>query len=194
MAAAVLAGAIGGGDASARPATYRFDTDHSQVLFSVSHEDFSRPVGRLRIAGGWFTFDPDDWSASRVDISIDLATVDLGDPKWNDAVESPQFLDANHWRTARYTGGKVERSGDKTGIIHGTLDFHGHVAPVDVSFTLNRIGNDPYAFAAKAGFSARAKISRSAFGLTRFRDVVGDEVDLRFEIEGLRGGEPEGTR
>ncbi|MGN6738454.1 MAG: YceI family protein, partial [Dyella sp.] len=32
---------------------YRYDTVHSQVLFSVSHDGYSRPFGRLHIARGW---------------------------------------------------------------------------------------------------------------------------------------------
>lgn len=171
---------------AAAPATYRFDPVHTQIWFSASHDGYSHPLGRLRVADGWFTFDPDDWSVARGDVVIDMASADLGDDKWNKAVKSGQFLDAERWPRAHFTSRSVEKTGTDTGIIHGTLDLHGERRPIDVAFTLNRIGNDPYTFKRKIGFSATASLDRFAFGMQRFKDVVGATIDLRFEIEGVR--------
>ena len=73
-------------------------------------------------------------------------------------------------------------------MIHGDLTLHGVTKPVDVEFTLNRVGNNPYRFKQKAGFSATATIKRADFGITRYADVIGENIALRFEIEGLRDG------
>ena len=165
--------------------TWRFDPVHSQAWFSAPHQGFSYPQGRLRIAQGWFRFDPKDWASAQVDVVLDLASVDLGDAKWNKAVQASALLDVERHPTARYVSRSVERIDDSRGVIHGELDLRGRRLPVDVAFTLNRIANDPYAFGRKAGFSASAKLSRSAFGMTRYEDVVGDTITLRFEIEGI---------
>ena len=53
---------------------------------------------------------------------------------------------------------------------------------------MNRVGNDPYLFKQKAGFSAKAELARSTFGMKRYADVVGENIELRFEIEGIRDG------
>lgn len=172
--------------ASASPETYRFDPVHTQILFSTDHQKFSHPLGRLRVKGGWFQFDPKDWSASHVDVIVDLASADMGDAKWSETVKSGQFLDAERWPAARFVSKRVEQIDDSHGIIHGTLNFRGVAKPVDVAFTLNRIANDPYAFKQKAGFSATAVLDRFDFGMNRFKEVVGGPVDLRFEIEGVR--------
>ncbi|HXS03595.1 MAG TPA: polyisoprenoid-binding protein, partial [Rhodanobacter sp.] len=42
----------------AAEAGWRYDTVHSQILFSISHNGYSRPFGRLHIAKGWLRFDP----------------------------------------------------------------------------------------------------------------------------------------
>lgn len=172
--------------AVAAPETWRFDPVHTQIWFSASHQGFSHPLGRLRIKDGWFSFDDADWSASRVDVSIDLASADLGDAKWNETVKSGQFLDVERWPTARYVSRRVEKTSADGGTIHGDLHFRGQVKPVDVAFTLNRVGNDPYLFKRKAGFSASATLQRSAFGMKRYAEVVGEDIGLRFEIEGIR--------
>lgn len=172
--------------ASAAPQTYRFDPVHSQIVFSVEHQKFSNALGRLHVKEGWFQFDEDDWSASRVDVVVDLASVDLGDAKWNDAARANALLDTQRWPTARYTSRSVQRIDATHGVIHGDLAFRGESKPLDVAFTLNRIANDPYAFKRKAGFSATATLARQDFGMTRYADVVGAKVSLRIEVEGLR--------
>lgn len=177
------------GAAAAAPETYRFDPVHTQIWFSAAHQGFSHPLGRLRVKDGWFAFDAEDWSASRVDVTIDLASADLGDEKWNRAVLSGQLLDVERWPTARYVSRSVEKKSDNSGVIHGELQFRGENQPVDVAFTLNRVANDPYSFKRKAGFSATATLQRSAFGMKRYAEVVGEDVSLRFEIEGIRDGD-----
>ncbi|MGA8277800.1 MAG: YceI family protein [Rhodanobacteraceae bacterium] len=174
--------------ATARPALYRFDPVHTQVWFSAAHEKFSHPWGRVRIADGWFTFDPDDWSTAKVDVVIDLTSLDMGDKDWNDALKASGFLDVEHWPSAHYVSGSVEQTGAKTGVIHGDLKLLGKTIAVDVAFTLNDIGYDAYAFSRKAGFSATATLHRSSFGLTRFPKVVGEDIRVHAEVEGERKG------
>ena len=165
---------------------YRFDPVHSQVWFTADHQHFSRPQGRLRIKDGWFRFDPEDWTSAQVDVVIDLASIDLGDPKWNAMVASGQFLDAKRWPIARYVSTTIEPRDATHARVHGELDFHGVKKPLDLDVTLNRVGTDPYAFKQKAGFSATATLDRFAFGMDRYKDVVAAAIELRFEIEGVR--------
>ena len=185
---AIGAGACATG-ATAAPETWRFDPVHSQIVFSVEHQKFSNALGRLHVKEGWFRFDENDWSTARVDVVVDLASVDLGDAKWNDAGRSGALLDTARWPTARYTSRSVERIDATHGLIHGDLSFRGETKPLDVAFTLNRVANDPYLFKRKAGFSATAMLTRQDFGMTRYADVVGATVALRIEIEGVRDGD-----
>lgn len=182
---AVLALCIAG-VAHARPHDYRIDTVHSQVLFSVSHDGYSNPVGRLAIARGWVRFDPDDWAASKVVVDIDLASVDLGDKGWDAAVTGRHFLDAAKFPLAHFEGGKVTKTGADTGEIEGALTLHGVTLPVKVDFTVNRVGFTIFGFETIAGFSGRATLDRTRFGMTAFPHAVGTTVMLQFEIEARR--------
>jgi polyisoprenoid-binding protein YceI len=173
-------------DARAAPETYRFDPVHTQIWFSASHENLSHPLGRLRVKDGWFQFDPNDIASAKVYVEIDLASVDMGDQKWSDTIRSGQFFDASRFPTARYTSKSVTAKDKTSGTIHGDLILHGVTKPIDVDFKFNRVANDPYTFKRKAGFSAQAKLNRNDFDMKRYQDVVGQEVTLTIEIEGIR--------
>ncbi len=173
----------------AEPVVYRFDPPHTQIFFSADHQKFSNPVGRLKVKDGWFQFDDKDFSTAKVDVEIDMTSADMGDDAWSKTVRSGQLLDTDKYPTARYTSKSVEKQGDNRGVIHGDLTLHGVTKPVDIAFTLNRIANDPYRFKQKAGFSATATIKRADFGISRYTEVIGENIALRFEIEGLRDGD-----
>ncbi|HKE49207.1 MAG TPA: YceI family protein [Rhodanobacteraceae bacterium] len=174
--------------AHAAPETYRFDPVHTQIWFTADHQRFSHPQGRLRVKDGWFQFDEKDFSSARAVMTIDMASADMGDDKWNETVRSGQLLEVSRFPTAQYVSKSVEKKGDKGGVIHGDLTLHGVTRPVDVEFMLNRVGNDPYKFKQKAGFSAKAVVKRADFGITRYAEVIGENIELRFEIEGLKDG------
>jgi polyisoprenoid-binding protein YceI len=171
------------GAAIAHPLDYRIDTVHSQVLFSADHDGYSKPVGRLAIARGWLRFDPDDWAASKVVADIDLASADLGDKSWNAAVTGRNFLDASKFPVAHFESGAVTKTGEHTGTLDGKLTLHGVTLPVKVEFTVNRVGTTLFGFETIAGFSGRAQLDRTQFGMTAFPKAIGTEVTIRLEIE-----------
>lgn len=174
---------LAAGAAAAHPLDYRIDTVHSQVLFSADHDGYSHPVGRLAIARGWLRFDPDDWSASKVVADIALDSADLGDRGWNAAVMSHNFLDAAHFPLAHFESEKVSKTGANTGTLDGQLTLRGVTLPVTVEFTVNRVGMTLFGFETIAGFSGRAMLDRTRFGMTAFPKAVGTEVTIRLEIE-----------
>ncbi len=175
---------------SATASDFRFDPVHSQVFFSVSHQGYSQSTGRFAIKGGFFAFDNGDWSKSKVDVTVDVASLDLGDPGWSDKVKSA-YLDAATYPTAHFVSASVEKTGDKTGVAHGKLTLFGHTLPLDLRITFNRAGADGYTMRYIAGFSADAKLKRSAFGLTRSAESIGDEITVHVEAEGIRDGDAE---
>jgi len=172
--------------AHARSAGYRYDTVHSQILFSITHDGYSRPFGELHIAKGWLRFDPDDWSKSATELDIDLAGLDMGDADWNKAVLKPEFLDAAHARYAHFASTSVERKDDRHGVLHGELTLRGITRPVSLAFTFNRLGKTIFGLHTVAGFSATTTLDRSDFGMTAFRHSIGQQVTVWLEIEAIR--------
>lgn len=176
------------GTVPARAATdsYRFDTVHSQVLFNITHDGYSRPWGRFHIARGWLRFDPKHWERSSTALDIDLDSLDMGDADWNKAVLKPSLLDAGGHRYAHFASTSVERTDDSHGVIHGQLTLRGVTRPVDVPFQFNRLARTIFGLHTVAGFSATATLDRRDFGITAFANSIGDQVLVRLEIEAIR--------
>lgn len=175
--------------ADAASVAYRIDPVHSQVVFNVDHNGFSRSFGRLRITDGTIAFDADDWSKSSVTATVDLTSVDMGDPEWDKAVRGPTLLDADRGGTARFVSESVEKRGEDEGTIHGRLTLRGTTLPLDIPFHVNRVGTTIYGLHSVAGFSAQVTLDRTAFGMTSNRNSIGTQVSVWLEIEGIRDGE-----
>lgn len=180
------------GTAPAAPKDFRFDTVHTQVLFSLSHLGYSHPTGRLHVKSGFLRFDEDDWSTSQVDVVVDTASVDMGDAAWNDKLKSREFFASERYATAHFISTRVEKSGERNGVVHGKLTLLGQTRNVDLAVKFNRAGVDPYTFKSTVGFSATATLKRSDFGMSKYLPDIGDAVDIRIEVEGLRDRDAQG--
>lgn len=178
------------GDACAAADAYRFDPVHTQVTVCVDHMGFSRSCGRLHVQGGAFRFDPDDWSTAALDVTVDSASIDMGDAGWSDKVRNT-YLDAKTYPGVRFTGQGATKTGAKTAVMHGRLTLLGRTQPVDLEITFNRAARDGYTLKFVAGFAAQAHFKRSAFGSTRSAPDVGDAIDVHVEVEGLRDKDAE---
>lgn len=184
--ALALLGLIAAAPASARLLYYRMDPVHTQILFSVDHDGYSHPVGRMRIEAGWIAFDEDDWNATKVVADVDVSSVDIGDKGWDEAVAGKHFLDAGDYPLAHFESTSVEKADAQHGTLHGNLTLRGVTHEVAIPFTLNRIGATIFSgMETLAGFSAQTTLDRLQFGMTAFPKAVGTQVDVRLEVEAI---------
>jgi polyisoprenoid-binding protein YceI len=180
---------LGLGSAHAATTSYEYDPVHSQILFSVDHNGYSRPFGRLHIASGELLLDSQDWTRSSTQLDIDMASVDMGDEAWNKAVRAGSLLDTAKSPHAHFASNSIERTDDTHGIMHGTLTIRGISKPVDVRFQLNRNARTIYGLHTIAGFSGTASLDRTDFGMTANQDSIGHTISIWLEIEAIRKGD-----
>jgi polyisoprenoid-binding protein YceI len=134
---------------------FAIDPVHTRVAFQVSHAGFSWPVGSFSQATGVLDFDPGDWSTARVEVRIPLATLQLGDEKWQGRILDPTFFDAKNFPEAHFVSTKVEGKGADEAEVTGDLTLHGVTRPVTLHVKLNQLARHPMPpFRLTAGFSA----------------------------------------
>ncbi len=170
-------------------AEYRLDPVHTRVMFAVSHAGFSNAIGTVSGSTGTLAFDPGDWTCARLDVRVPISRVDLGDADWNKAALARSLLDAESHPEARFVSTRVEPVDARHARVHGELTLRGVTREVVLDVTLNAAKRHPMPpFRRTAGFSASARISRADFGITAWKSVIGDDIELRIEAEATYDG------
>lgn len=177
---------LAGGLARAEPKRYEIDPVHTRIGFACKHLRFSNALGTFAHPTGTLWFDEKDWSQARVEATIDIATLDLGDEEWKQRMLKRDFFHADKFAQARFVSTGVEKLDGRRMKVSGELTLRGKTAPLTLEVTLNDVDRHPYTFRNTAGFSARAVLRRSEFGMISLPNVVADEVELRIEVEATR--------
>lgn len=172
--------------ARAQIETYSFDKPHTQIMFFINHLGFSNSSGKFLDYDGFFVFDHGHPEQSKVEITIKTDSLDMGDEKWNDHMKSADFFNVVSFPDMTFKSTDIKVTGEKTADITGNLTILGVTKPVTLHVVQNNSGKYPFGEKYGAGFSATAKLKRSDFGMTYGLPMVGDDVDVRIEVEGIR--------
>jgi polyisoprenoid-binding protein YceI len=164
--------------AAVQAGTFALEPVHTRVLFAVSHMGFTTWYGNFTHARGSLTLDPKTPAADKLDITLPMASVSTTNAKLDAELKSPQWFDAGHFPTAHFVSRKVTPTGPSRADVLGDFTLHGVTRPVTLHVSFNGAGVNPLDKAYTVGFDARGMISRSAFGVTKYVPLVGDEVGL----------------
>jgi polyisoprenoid-binding protein YceI len=170
---------------------YAIDPSHSSVGFKVRHLAISSVPGKFGDFKGTFSFDPHNISASKAEAQIVAGSINTGETKRDDHLKSGDFLDAGKFTAITFKSNKVEKVSDADFNAHGDLTIHGVTRPVTLHVTYGGSATDPWG-KERAAFQATTKINRKDFGLTWNKAletgglVVGEEVDITLEVEGVK--------
>jgi polyisoprenoid-binding protein YceI len=168
---------------SAKLGTYDVDPDHSKITWSVNHLGFSTYKGQFSHVTGILYLEPNDITNSRLNITIDVASVGSFNPKLDAELKGLKFFDVATYPTATYKSRHIVSTGPTTATVDGILTMMGRSSPVILHVSFNRAGINPLAKAYEVGFDGQATFARSQFGITAYIPYVGDQVSLDLEGE-----------
>lgn len=183
LALSLAAGAALSTPAAAAPSTYTIDPAHTSVAFLVGHLGFSKSIGLFRTVGGEIVFDQDAVEASKVKVVIDAASVFTNHEKRDAHLTSPDFLNAKEFKEMTFVSDRIEKTGEKTGRLHGTFTMLGVAKPLVLDVTFNKAGVSPASKKETVGFSARGTVKRSEHGMKYGVPNIGDDIELLIEVE-----------
>lgn len=175
----------------AEAASWTLDPVHTRIAFRVSHAGFSEAIGTFSGITGTLHFDPDDWRSARVEARIPIERLELGDAKWRERILDPTFFGVKKHPEARFVSSRIEVLGDDRLRVHGRLALHGVEEDVALEARINRIARHPLTLRRTAGFSATTTLSRAAFGMKKWKNLVGDAVAVSIEVEAVRDRTPD---
>lgn len=164
---------------------YEFDKLHTQILFFVDHFGFSKSEGEFLNFVGKFSFDENDFEKSKVDLTIFTDSLDMDDGKWNQKMKGKKYFNTGRFPTISFTSTMIRQVDAKNAVVHGNLTLLDQTRPVAVHMTFNKVGLNLASGKKTAGFSGHASLRRSDFGMGSYLKYIGDEVEIRLEVEGF---------
>jgi polyisoprenoid-binding protein YceI len=177
--------------APAAISTWTIDPVHSIAEFSVKHMVIATVKGRFRSLSGTLTVDEANPANSRVEASIDVASIDTGDPQRDAHLRSDDFFNAERFPQMTFRSTRVEHVEDDRWKVYGDLTIRDITREVvlDTEFDGRTVGLYGKEVAA---FTATTELNRKDFGL-RWNAlletggaVVGDRVRVTLHIEAVR--------
>ena len=165
--------------------TYKVDSGHTLVKWTLDHLGFSPYTGIFGEVTGTLTLDPRRPNRARVDVLVPLSKVVTASAGLTEHLlragkngGKPDFFGANPGQ-ARFVATNVVTTGQKA-RIRGQLTLNGVTRPVTLDAIFYGAGKAPAAMGGKEniGFTATGTLMRSQFGLTTGIPMVGDAVKL----------------
>lgn len=185
LAALTLGAALFAGQAMA--ADYAIDKQgqHAFVTFKISHLGYSWLYGSFKDFDGSFSFDAKAPEASKVNVTINTASVDSNHAERDKHLRSGDFLNVEKNPTATFASTSVKSTGAGTADITGNLTLNGVTKPVVIAAKFIGEGSDPWG-GYRAGFEGSTTLKLKDFDIQKDLGPASQEVQLIISVEGVR--------
>lgn len=149
---------------------YRLDSSNTQVSFAVHHLGIQWVTARFPDISGQFVLDHAG-VADRVDVTVEMASLDCSEPRWNERLRSVDWLDVQHYPQMIFHSSRIDLN-DERAVASGELTLRGVTRPIVLNVSLLKCS------AAGCQFSAHGHIKRSEYGLPHGFWSGGDQVEI----------------
>lgn len=171
---------------------WKIDPVHSTAEFKVRHMMITNVKGQFTALNGVLTLDEQDVTKSRVEATIDAASINTRDADRDAHLKSADFFDVENFPTLTFVSRGVTRTAGGELGVDGELTIRG--VPRKVVFAVEgptQPAKDPWGNT-RIGLSASTKINRKDFGLSWNAALeaggflVGDEVTISLDVEAVK--------
>jgi polyisoprenoid-binding protein YceI len=173
--------------------TWKIDPAHTVAEFKVKHMMIANVKGTIKGITGDLKEHTTDASLSFIEATLDVSTLNTGEPQRDAHLKSPDFLELEKYPTITFKSTQVERKGEEEYAVTGDLTIHGVTRSVKLSVEgPTPAQKDPWGNV-RIGLEATTKIDRKDFGLTWNTALetggilVGDTVHITIEAEFIKG-------
>lgn len=185
----LLAGLVACTSPAVQAQTWPIDAARSQAQFSVRKLLFAHVRGTFpRLQGVVRRIDTHiDADLAEVDATIDIAALQMQDPKALAHALGPNFFDAARYPYARFASDPFPVDTLATGgSLRGFLTLRGIRQPVTLTLAPSECPRQPLQCVVRV----HGRISRTRFGMHTWRGVLADAVELDLRIRLAMPGDP----
>jgi len=176
-----------GVDISTAPAgTYKSEATHAYITFQYLHQGYARPTLRWNDFEAVVELNPENPTASTLNVTIDTASIDSGVENFDKHLVSADFFAAEAHPKITFNSTSLNQIVTGTGRVTGDLTMKGITKPVELDVVLNKVGENFRSKKPMIGISAKTRIKRSDWDLGKYTPIVGDDVDISIEVEFIK--------
>ena len=165
--------------------TYTLDPNHTYILWHANHFGFSNPSGKW-LARGTLVVDKENLGRSKINVTIDMRNITTGVPELDKHLKGKLFFDVDDYPTATFVSTFIDANSQGIREVEGILTLHGVSKPVKIEAKINKTGINPVTDQKTIGFSGKATILRSDFGIKTIAPGISDEIMLNIEGEAFQ--------
>ena len=169
--------------------TWALDASHTEIGFTVRHL-VSKVRGKFETFEGTIT-SADDVTASSVNVSIDLASVNTGTADRDAHLRSGDFFNAEENPKMTFVSTNIVEKGEGDFVVTGDLTIKGVTKSVDLATEFLGEGGDPWG-GTRVGLEASTTISRKEFGIDfnipvdgADKLMIGDKITINIVAEAV---------
>jgi len=160
--------------------------DLGTIEFAIGDSRIFRTSGSFKTWQGKIMVDDADVPRSAVEVTIQTESIQMMDRQQAEMLKDSDFFDAGKFPQMTFRSTKIERTSDTTLKVDGMITLRGIAKPMSLDVTVSdRRPNAPPG-ARYAHFRGKGTIKRSDFGMTKFVDMVGDEVEISIRTDARR--------
>jgi polyisoprenoid-binding protein YceI len=171
--------------------SYILDPAHTRIGFVARHAMVTKVRGAFNEFAGTAELDGANPENSRVQLTIEAASIDTRNAQRDEHLRSNDFLAMQEYPRITFTSTGVRPAGETTFEVTGDLTIKGVTNSVTIPFELEGAAKDPFGNQ-RVGFEGSVTINRKDYGVTWNAALEGggvlvsDKVTLEFEVSAVK--------
>lgn len=165
---------------------YNIDSDHTNIVWYISHMGFSRTIGSFNEFEGTVDLNFDDPSKSKILITIQTDSITSGVVDLDQKLKGEQFFKVDKYPQASFESTDIKLVENDTATVKGNFTMLGKTKEISLDVRFNKRAMDPILNRMRTGFSIKSSLQRSRWGMDQMLAFVSDEIAIVIEAEALR--------
>lgn len=181
QSALILLFATAAGSADTPPAHYTLDAAHSTLQYQFTQAG-AQNKGKFSHFTVVLDFSPDNLPASRLDVVVDMGSLDTGDRERDDTLKGADLFSVAKYPQSRFTSTQITRTATGYDAL-GKLTLRGVSREIHVPFTFKSANEQGQAVGYLSGQTALKRLDYGVGqGDWKTTEWVGNEVSVPYSL------------
>ena len=164
----------------------KIGTPRGTIDFAIGDSKIFRTSGEFKNWQGKVLVDDEDVPKSSVEVTVATTSIAMLDLQQTAMLKDVDFFDVEKFPTMSFHSNAIERTGESTLKVLGSLTLRGITRPMQLAVSVTERQPNAPPGRRYALFRADGSLKRSEFGMIKFMDIVGDTVDISIRTDAWR--------